>query len=676
MVNVKVRELLRLAWPVSTNRGIIPGGFNIGRRSKIDSLPLVRCMCDGVGSGGHVSAAPVSPTRGADANVKAYSSRVLSRNHVKLLIDTNGAVWATDLESMHGTALERNSRTIKLTPHEPLRLMENDILIFGKIVTSRDGVTHMPLRVRVHYSHAVPPYAEVGDLLRPDFAKSATQISLPPRSPLRGYGIPIMYESENEEDLPRGTVGDHDDDDAMENESVVCMGESINTTPASARDVSPEHDPINVVEDDGDAFSHCLSLPSESVAPLRQTLLSSIVPIDLSEDDEEIDPDYISDEHKSDDECVSGDEDMSNDDCASINEHESDDGNSEQYSAFSDEDCSEAGGNNSDSDWDAHEEEDGEIDPDVVVAATFPMPPFSPTVIASRAEDSNSRPSSPFPPVIPSSVPEEADDDFNLAGQNAALFALIDAEMAGDAAEHDDDASEIGGEDVPDSRPASPYSPRSFVFSPASPAYSVELPSTFQEVDDVAQRAIDIGNAMGIATDNIMMPVEIEEPQFDGVESESESGSDASVNVVWETAPIPSEIVFSLPPSPPASNGVPEVEVVCKTETIQIPTATAPMTPPSPAPKALAPTIDASSSTTAVSTTDAATNTTVSQSESTNPRKRKHEAIEEEESDERTLPDTPPTRLRRIGSFVKGVAVGVGLGATLTFGALYQLGAE
>jgi hypothetical protein len=169
----------------------------------------------------------------------------------------------------------------------------------------------------------------------------------------------------------------------------------------------------------------------------------------------------------------------------------------------------------------------------------------------------------------------------------------------------------------------------------------------------------------------VMVPDEIEEPKF----AEAEE-SDATM----ETAqPIPSELIYSIPPSPPASTGSPEAErAKAKIETV---ISTVPPTPPSPAYKSLAPeasTSTASSSPQSAATMDAATNTSP-----TSPRKRKHSALDEDEapaaSDAVPVPtNTPvrPKRQRRFGAFVKGVVFGVGIGVVSTFGALYQLGAE
>lgn len=176
----------------------------------------------------------------------------------------------------------------------------------------------------------------------------------------------------------------------------------------------------------------------------------------------------------------------------------------------------------------------------------------------------------------------------------------------------------------------------------------------------------------GGEVDAVMIPDEIEEPRVQDADDESV--------VVWETAEsVQHGVVFSLPPSPPASSGTPEAES-CKAEDVRT-ASMAPLTPPSPAPQPLKCTMaDASSSTSIVATTDAATNTAPID---TTARKRKHSVLEEEDElapSKNTTPvdspDRPIQHRRRIGSFVKGVALGVGLGASLTFGALYQLGAE
>lgn len=213
-------------------------------------------------------------------------------------------------------------------------------------------------------------------------------------------------------------------------------------------------------------------------------------------------------------------------------------------------------------------------------------------------------------------------------------------------------------------------------YSPASPPSSAGS----HQGDDSSEVEHDAEHVGEV--DSVMVPDEIEEPRVQETD-ESESV------VVLETAETQTrEVVFSLPPSPPASSGTPEAEPeACKTEEVRM-ASMAPLTPPSPAPKALKCTMaDASSSTNMVATTDAATNTTAPIEGATTPRKRKHSALEHEEemedavvSAKNTAPVASPNRpiqhRRRIASYVKAVAFGMGLGASLTFGALYQLGAE
>lgn len=401
------------------------------------------------------------PTRGDHANLQAFSSRVLSRSHVNLYIDTHGAVWATDLNSLHGTAVERNSRSIKLTAYEPYRLLENDTLIFGKTVTSRDGVIHAPLRVKVHYLYTSPTAAaEVGDLLRPTFAQFISEINLP-RSPLRGYGIPIMYESEHEEDLPRGGV-EEEDGDGVDRDSIVYLGGfSNNTTPASDRGASPENDENDITEIAAADFVHETAraddddarpvLPNESVATLRQAVLSSLAPFVLNDLDDVDDNSDIADSvrehlsedgHPSEDEHVSengqdseADEEESDEERASADEMEVDyDDFSSVGSAnpFSDDDHSEED-DSSDEHSEAGDSGDGlhndrEIEAGVSgdngdsidlppwrTVFTFSAPSTSSNVIDAmddHAPATNNRSPPPTATVIPSSVPEEAAEGF------------------------------------------------------------------------------------------------------------------------------------------------------------------------------------------------------------------------------------------------------------------------
>ncbi len=202
--------------------------------------------------------------------------------------------------------------------------------------------------------------------------------------------------------------------------------------------------------------------------------------------------------------------------------------------------------------------------------------------------------------------------------------------------------------------------------APSLPASPVNYPDSESEAEAEDNSAWPLR-----ARAFVMVPDEIEEPKF----AEAEE-SDATM----ETAqPIPSELIYSIPPSPPASTGSPEAErAKANVETV---ISTVPPTPPSPAYKSLAPetsTSTATSSLPSAATMDAATNTSP-----TSPRKRKHSALEEDEapaaSDAVPVPaNTParPKRQRRIGAFVKGVVFGVGIGVVSTFGALYQLGAE
>ncbi|BEI80539.1 hypothetical protein CcaverHIS002_0110680 [Cutaneotrichosporon cavernicola] len=154
----------------------------------------------------------------------ALTSRVLSRIHVKIVVDRTGALWLMDLKSLHGTTVSRGPRDIPLNAYSPFRLEEGDVLILGKPVISRDGVTHLPLRVRVHYTLTPPVKPDIAFLPGPNLAENLSDITLQPRSPTRGWGIPVTYESELDDDELAADIR-HDvtvDDDG--GDSIVGMG--------------------------------------------------------------------------------------------------------------------------------------------------------------------------------------------------------------------------------------------------------------------------------------------------------------------------------------------------------------------------------------------------------------------------------------------------------------------
>ncbi|GMK57613.1 hypothetical protein CspeluHIS016_0404470 [Cutaneotrichosporon spelunceum] len=306
----------------------------------------------------------------------ALSSRVLSRIHVKIVVDRTGVLWLMDLRSLHGTTVGRGTSNIPIAAYSPFCLQEGDVLILGKPVISRDGVTHLPLRLRVHYAFA-PPVKPLFDFITiPTFANNVGDIALPPRPPTRGWGIPVTYESELEEDAqeddirPDGTVHEsgndigvctgsskivnlvippaHDDDA----DSVVFTGSKLILSPVLADDVgsvvfagskpnSPEaHAPISTpvpapVQDVPIAANlipcHYLYSPQDTAA-LRQSILA-IPPADDEMGDTHSESSYgdgrVSEhsycddgvsEHSYDDDMVC-EHSQGEDDCLSDGEH-------------------------------------------------------------------------------------------------------------------------------------------------------------------------------------------------------------------------------------------------------------------------------------------------------------------------------------------------------------------
>ncbi|BEJ17397.1 hypothetical protein CspHIS471_0607980 [Cutaneotrichosporon sp. HIS471] len=154
----------------------------------------------------------------------ALTSRVLSRIHIKIVVDRTGALWLMDLKSLHGTTVGRGARDIPLNAYSPFCLEEGDVLILGKAVSSRDGVTHLPLRVRVHYTFTPPIKPDIAFLPGPNLAENLSDITLQPRSPTRGWGIPVTYESELDDDELAGDVRHDDTVDDDGGDSIVDMG--------------------------------------------------------------------------------------------------------------------------------------------------------------------------------------------------------------------------------------------------------------------------------------------------------------------------------------------------------------------------------------------------------------------------------------------------------------------
>ncbi|CAK9784929.1 unnamed protein product [Cutaneotrichosporon oleaginosum] len=233
VVDVAVGDLLsKLEGPIppsgprgSYSRGgykDVTGGYCIGRRSNIGRR-----------------------SKNGSRLPSALSSRVLSREHVKLTIDPNGELWIMDLASLHGTCISRRQRTISLEAYKPYRLEQGDELILGKPVASRDGVTHLPLRVQVHYALYAPGADNRRDLT-PTFARSIRDITLPSRSHVYRWGIPVTYESELEDDLP-GYKRDDDD--------VIYLGSRSPLNPVGYE-----------LEDDADSCMRSASSPQPSHA--------------------------------------------------------------------------------------------------------------------------------------------------------------------------------------------------------------------------------------------------------------------------------------------------------------------------------------------------------------------------------------------------------------------------
>lgn len=189
------------------------GGFLLGRRTE-HGLPDV--------SAGRVNRAqrdyPVircsrSP-RVCPLTRQAFSSRVLSRNHAKLLVDDLGRVHVQDLKSLHGTKIQpANGREFTVSTARAVQVMDGDVLILGKMLDNKSH-QHQPLSVRVCLRYkdtsedrkmSPSVFATKSDVpgILDTVAPITTSLlqSIGRRS--RGYGVPEVYESEPEEAFPR-----------------------------------------------------------------------------------------------------------------------------------------------------------------------------------------------------------------------------------------------------------------------------------------------------------------------------------------------------------------------------------------------------------------------------------------------------------------------------------------
>ncbi|WVN87570.1 uncharacterized protein L203_102753 [Cryptococcus depauperatus CBS 7841] len=81
-----------------------------------------------------------------------FTSPILSRAHAHLTITTNGHVYITDLNSLHGTTILAESAVAptKLNAFVPVQLLEGDIIVLGKGVHA-DKKEYSPIKLKVSF---------------------------------------------------------------------------------------------------------------------------------------------------------------------------------------------------------------------------------------------------------------------------------------------------------------------------------------------------------------------------------------------------------------------------------------------------------------------------------------------------------------------------------------------
>lgn len=175
---------------------------------------------------------------------------------MQLLIDNAARLYAIDLGSMHGTRVAHQDAKdveVPLKSGQAVALSDGDTLIFGKRIPSPDGVTHFPLRVRVSLRYEPKTKAELLPLGRqPNYATNHDLITIdyllgrgdaPPRRSSYGISPTVLYESDSDIELPRGTPDDiidvtnsdnEKEDDIIDSDIVVLRSSPTVHAPSSA----------------------------------------------------------------------------------------------------------------------------------------------------------------------------------------------------------------------------------------------------------------------------------------------------------------------------------------------------------------------------------------------------------------------------------------------------------
>lgn len=143
------------------------------------------------------------------------SSRVISRQHIQLLVDKDGAVFLVDLNSTHGTIVRRGTDSTKVHGKQPVRLLDGDQVTIGRPVLS--GNLHDAVRFKVVFRHEIPaatrlscPYMASFFATSKDVPAIDATLYPKPTGPVPNmagrYGLEpsMLYESEPEALLPRG----------------------------------------------------------------------------------------------------------------------------------------------------------------------------------------------------------------------------------------------------------------------------------------------------------------------------------------------------------------------------------------------------------------------------------------------------------------------------------------
>lgn len=210
-------------------------------------------------------------------------------------MDVNGRVFIHDLESMHGTSIQGERGTIPITvpSGRALQVLDGDMLIFGKQISMR-GQHHQPLRLKATFRFPAAGKLEGGRQRRTEatFASEDdiylvdSHLNPSPDASNRqstrrfSYGIPesLLYESDADEDLPRGTPTDDMGDPVNDDIIVIEDDEEDNVLPGSFQPVvivEPE-----VAVDDNDVTVNLERVEETPARPV--TNLVSAPTIDLT----------------------------------------------------------------------------------------------------------------------------------------------------------------------------------------------------------------------------------------------------------------------------------------------------------------------------------------------------------------------------------------------------------